>query len=545
MTSDRRTRKGTGGPRGSQLLPLAERTRHLQLLRLGFTMVVLASGVFAQQVVGASLGRLALPTLPYLLLVFGMERLREVRVGRGLKLLGGSLLLDSVYLAWVMYQTGGAASPLRFLIYIQLLGVTLLASYRTGLKIALWHSLLFFIVFYAQAAGVLEPTDATLEQGAPHFRESAVFNVVAFWLVALGTAAFSSLNERELRRRQADLESLATMAAELEDAQDAGAIGSVLLETAREAFGFRRGVVLGAPRGRLVPLARLGPERLSRRGRSPDAVVRRAWERHQAVLVRALDPKADPHLASLLPGARYVAVVPLIADGNPLGALVVENHGRVRSVMERRLLSMLGQVASHGALALRNAWLLEDVQKMAETDPLTGLANRRTFDKVLERELSRARRGGGHLSLVMIDLDHFKAFNDAHGHQAGDEVLRRVGRALLRSARLYDTVARYGGEEFAVILPATTWEDSTSAATRLQVAVSRVSSPSPVTASAGVATFPTGASGAATLIKAADEALYRSKRSGRNRVTRAGRKTLRRDEAAPPPLRAVAAPPSR
>jgi diguanylate cyclase (GGDEF)-like protein len=256
--------------------------------------------------------------------------------------------------------------------------------------------------------------------------------------------------------------------------------------------------------------------------------------------VKALDPKTDPHLASLLPGARYVAVIPLIADGNPLGALVVENHGRVRSVMERRLLSMLGQVASHGALALRNAWLLEDVQRMAETDPLTGLANRRTFDRVLERELSRARRGGGHLSLVMIDLDHFKAFNDAHGHQAGDELLRRVGRALLRSARLYDTVARYGGEEFAVILPATSWEDSASAATRLQVAVSRVSSPSPVTASAGVATFPTGASGAATLIKAADEALYRSKRAGRNRVTRAGRRPTRQESAARPALRAVA-----
>jgi diguanylate cyclase (GGDEF)-like protein len=366
--------------------------------------------------------------------------------------------------------------------------------------------------------------------------------VVAFWLVALGTAAFSSLNERDLRRRQADLQSLATMAADLEDAQDARAIGTVLLETTREAFGFRRGVVLGAPRGRLVPLAHLGPQRLSGRGRSPDAVVRRAWERHEPVLVKALDRKADPHLSALLPGASYVAVVPLIADGNPLGALVVENHGRVRSMMERRLLSMLGQLASHGALALRNAWLLEEVQRMAETDPLTGLANRRTFDKVLERELSRARRGGGELSLVMIDLDHFKAFNDAHGHQAGDDLLRQVARALVRSARDYDTVARYGGEEFAVILPATSWEDSTSAATRLRVAVSRVSSPSPVTASAGVATFPTSAGGAASLIKAADEALYRSKRSGRNRVTRAGGKPTRRGSAASPRLRAVASP---
>jgi len=540
MTIDRGTPLSV--PKVSQLLPLTERTRHLQFLRLGFTVVVLASGLFAQGVVGAPVGRLALPTVLYLLLVLGMERLREVRMGRGLRLLGASLLLDSVYLAWVMYQTGGAASPLRFLIYIQLLGVTLLASYRTGLKIALWHTLLFFMVFYAQAAGILEPTDATVEQGGPLFRESAVFNVVAFWLVALGTAAFSSLNERELRRRQADLESLATMAAQLEDAQDARSIGRVLLETARDSFGFRRGVVLGTPGGRLVPLARLGPEKLSGRGRSPDAVVRQAWERHEAVLVKRLDPKANPHLASLLPAARYVAVVPLIADGNPLGALVVENHGRVRSVIERRLLSMLGQLASHGALALRNAWLLEEIQKMAETDPLTGLANRRTFDKVLERELSRARRGGGELSLVMIDLDHFKAFNDTHGHPAGDELIRQVARALVRSARLYDTVARYGGEEFAVILPATSWEDSTSAATRLRIAVARVRAPSPVTASAGVATFPTGASGAATLIKAADEALYRSKRSGRNRVTRAGRKPVRQAASAPPRLRAVPSP---
>ena len=111
----------------------------------------------------------------------------------------------------------------------------------------MWHSLLFFVVFYAQAAGILEATDAAagITPRSVEFNRVSVFNVLAFWLIAAGTAVFSALNERELRRRKGDLEDLATMAASLEEAAP-GEVATILLESVGDSFGFKRGVVLGS-----------------------------------------------------------------------------------------------------------------------------------------------------------------------------------------------------------------------------------------------------------------------------------------------------------
>jgi diguanylate cyclase (GGDEF)-like protein len=514
--------KGTGA-QPSGLVPLADRTGYMQMLRVALCLVALAAGAFAPRVVGVSLGHVALATIPYLFASLGLEAIRRAGKGRGLMLIGASLLVDGLYLAWMTYLTGGADSPFRFLIYLHLMSVTLLASYRTGLKIALWHSLLFFVVFYAQASGYLEPTEATsmaLAEGASRFREASVFNVMVFWLVALGTAFFSSLNERELRRRRADMEALAAMAAELDETTDPDGIARVLLKTVKEAFGLEPGIVLGVRRGTRSRLVPLDAQESDDAGVGIDAVVKKAWDTREIVLVKELDPTSDPQLATLLPGSRYVVVVPLIAEGHPLGVLAVQNSSRIRSSIELRVVTMLAQLASHAALALRNARLLQEVRQAAETDPLTSLANRRTFDKALEKELSRARRRGDQVSLVMVDIDHFKTFNDTYGHQAGDELLKDVARALTRAARDFDIVARYGGEEFAVILPACSWEDSLPAAERLRKAIAEVRSHATVTASAGVATFPIHAADGAAVIRAADIALYESKKGGRDRVTR-------------------------
>jgi diguanylate cyclase (GGDEF)-like protein len=493
------------------------------LLRVALSLVALASGTFAPGVIGVSIGQVARATVPYLFISLGVERIRRARHGRGLMLIAASLLIDGLFLAWLTYLTGGTESPFRFLIYLHLMSVTLLASYRTGLKVALWHSLLFFVVFYAQAAGFLEPTEATsaaLAEGVARPREASVFNVMVFWLVALGTAFFSSLNERELRRRRTDMEALAAMAAELDQTTDPNEIARILLKTVKEAFGLEPGIVLGVRRGsrsRLVPLDADEPDD----GRvGIDSVVRKAWDTREIVLVKDLDPASDPQLARFLPRSRFVVVVPLIAEGHPLGVLAVENSSRTRSTIELRVVTMLAQLASHAALALRNARLLQEVRQMAATDPLTSLANRRTFDQALVKELSRARRHGDQVSLVMLDIDHFKAFNDTYGHQAGDELLKDVAQALIRAARDFDVVARYGGEEFAVLLPSCSWEDSLPAAERLRQAVSTVRSRTAITASAGVSTFPAHASDGAALIRTADIALYESKKAGRDTVTR-------------------------
>jgi two-component system, cell cycle response regulator len=521
-----------------EVVSLAERMGYLQALRVAFAAAVLVATLLGTRVVGATLQNLLPITAGYLLLSATSEGLRRLGKGRGLTVIGGMLLIDGLYLAWVMYSTGGTQSPLRFLVYLHLIAVTLLASYRTGLKVTLWHTLLFFVVYYAQAAEILDPKEqvGALPGTGSGFQRLSVFNVMAFWMVALGTAAFSALNERELRRRKVDVEALAAMASKLEsEAPTPQEIAQTLLSEIGESFGFKRGVVLAGASGDLQLLAFSGPGEAPSDPGSEDPVIADAFRARSPLLRKQFDGDVDKRLATLMPMARNVVVVPLFAEGNPIGVLAAEYPQKTGRI-ERRIVAMLSQFAAHASLALRNAWLLQQVQKMADTDALTGVANRRMFEETLARELSRSMRNGEQVTLMMIDVDHFKKFNDEYGHLAGDAILRGVGRKLVEGSRDFDTPARYGGEEFAVILPSCSSRESLAVTERLRKSISAIEAPSKVTASAGVATFPIHASDPDSLIKAADEALYESKRSGRDRVTRSRRRaskpavSLRTDE---------------
>jgi diguanylate cyclase (GGDEF)-like protein len=167
----------------------------------------------------------------------------------------------------------------------------------------------------------------------------------------------------------------------------------------------------------------------------------------------------------------------------------------------------------------------EILEKLALTDPLTGLANRRAFEEALGAELARAARHGRPASLVYVDLDHFKAVNDTHGHACGDEVLQGFARVLRRSCRRGDLPARVGGEEFAVLLPGTGRVPATLVAERIRRTTEAHplgrAADVPVTVSVGLTSTEGRPSlpGAAELLGAADEALYRAKAEGRNRVT--------------------------
>lgn len=157
---------------------------------------------------------------------------------------------------------------------------------------------------------------------------------------------------------------------------------------------------------------------------------------------------------------------------------------------------------------------------LAMTDPLTGLANRRALETALESALLRAKRHDWDLSVILLDVDHFKGFNDGYGHELGDEVLRAVARVLRSALRAGDVAGRYGGEEFLVVLPEADWADAVRTAERIRSAVSRLELPlPPVTISLGVATLGNRSASAAALVAEADQALYVSKRSGRDRVT--------------------------
>lgn len=166
----------------------------------------------------------------------------------------------------------------------------------------------------------------------------------------------------------------------------------------------------------------------------------------------------------------------------------------------------------------------ERLKQLSNTDPLTLIYNRRYMMSALEKELQRAERKGSHLSLVLIDIDHFKSVNDRYGHQGGDQVLVSLAALTQSDLRSYDFAARYGGEEFILTLPETTHPDALTTAERLRAAIQEHTYTGPIkglktTASMGVATYPAeGISSVDSLIRAADEAMYRAKVAGRNRV---------------------------
>lgn len=190
----------------------------------------------------------------------------------------------------------------------------------------------------------------------------------------------------------------------------------------------------------------------------------------------------------------------------------------------RASVSLVAAVAEQIALGLANLSLRAALQARSVRDPLTNLYNRRYLDETLARELSRTERAGGELSFMMLDIDHFKSFNDTFGHEAGDAALRQVARILQTTMRADDVVCRYGGEEFAIVMVGTDTDDAATRAQRIRQALAdhpfeHHGAPlGAVTVSIGVASFPTHANAARRLVRAADQALFEAKRSGRDRV---------------------------
>jgi diguanylate cyclase (GGDEF)-like protein len=198
--------------------------------------------------------------------------------------------------------------------------------------------------------------------------------------------------------------------------------------------------------------------------------------------------------------------------------------------VDTRVRTMLKKREVFRALEQANEELRRANERMAhlvQSDEKTGLCNYRHFRERLEDEFKRARRYDNFLTLVMLDLDHFKGVNDRHGHVAGDEVLREFGRIMIRSARETDLIARYGGEEFAILLPQTAAIHGQRLADRIRHATQEALFHAPegraairITVSAGVATYPINDRilTAEDLVRTADDALYRAKESGRNRT---------------------------
>jgi diguanylate cyclase (GGDEF)-like protein/PAS domain S-box-containing protein len=258
-----------------------------------------------------------------------------------------------------------------------------------------------------------------------------------------------------------------------------------------------------------------GELRLSRHGSLPG----RALELGEAVWVQdySLDDAFPRAQAARRAGLHAAIAVPVLREQEGIG--VIEFFASEPRVHDRSISGALATVGAQvgellGVLEERQA-LLTSLARLALTDQLTGLPNRRAWEEALQRELARADRHGHPVCVAVIDLDEFKRFNDEHGHQAGDAMLSEAARAWQSQLRASDLLARYGGEEFAAVVPAWPLETAVAVVERL-----RLATPAGLTASAGVASWNRQET-AMELFARADAALYEAKQSGRNRTVAA------------------------
>ncbi|MGY4644931.1 GGDEF domain-containing protein [Cellulomonas sp. URHB0016] len=507
-TDDTGSRADVGG----EIVPLAERARALAVLRVVITVAVL--GLAAA---GGSLHvRDALVVaVPYLVItsLLGLA-VYLPRRSLGIRAFGFALLLDGAYLQNLL-QKDGHGFAVQFAIAAFLVAVTLLGSFRTGIKIAVWSSILLVIGHQAQvngliAAGSGRPTDLAL-----------VSDLVLMWIVVVTAATAASINERELRRRRYDAEVLRRLATVQHRSETPGdVLGTLVTFIHHELDAGRVLLCRDAPAG-LEVLHGLGLSEV------PDDTAQHAAESAllrlvtsaDPVLVLRMDPARDAWLAGHLPGASKLVAVHLTTGGEPVYLVLELKVGGTR--VERRVVDTLEQAAATTALALSRAELLVQARRSASTDGLTGAWNRRTFDAELTANVQHARQASVPVSLIMVDVDHFKKVNDDHGHQVGDEVLVLVAHTLAATLHALDDVGmayRYGGEEFSVLLPGADASTAAAVGEHLRAAIANLQGPVPVTASFGVAAFGRAAHDEAGLVLHADAALLQAKQRGRNQV---------------------------
>lgn len=380
----------------AELLSITERARHLAGLRIGLAAVVTFITLMSLEEAAVAVATSTAAFLLLSLLAAAIVR----RGGRAaVPVLQGSLMVDGLYLATVIAQTGGTAAAIQLLPYVHVVGVTLLCSYRTGLKLALWHTLLLLLVIEAGRSGVLHGRVAAGIEA--NIEDVAVYTIAGLWVFALGTAWFSAASERQLRRQKYDLARLSAMVARMDTDPEASEIAPVLLEELCSTFGFTRGVVLASPRDDLELLASVGIESPTDVAIGVDQSASRAWEERASQLVRAIDPETDPRLASLIPGARNVLVVPLLRGRRQgLGVVVVE-RGAEHPTIRRWVIAMVEQFAEHAALALHNAWLTEERESQLRT--IQGLEQQlRAHNEELEAKVAERT---GELRTVIRNLE--------------------------------------------------------------------------------------------------------------------------------------------
>jgi two-component system cell cycle response regulator len=499
---------------GGDVVPLSYRVTTLSIVRVLIGAALLASA--------AANGRLDRPSdvlwpLGYLLtaglLSAGVLLINHRATAVGV--LGLVLCLDGAALQWVHHQVGEVV-PVELAIGTFLAAACLLASFRTGLKLVIWQSILIGIEDQGIRSGLFHPPPG-------HRQAEVVSELILLWVLVLVVSVAASVSERELRRRRYDAESVQVFASALHQDDEPLLVLRRTIRFVVEELDAGRVLVCARHSGRLTLLAGHGldgvvPDRaqLEASATARSNLLSVVDQPGEPALLLILDPYRDRWLAALLPGARRLVVLPLGPDASSEPTwLVFEHRGPSGIRVERRVLATVGQVSAVAALALSRAVLFQQTRSRATTDALTQLPNRRTFD---ERFASLAgRRPALGFAILFVDVDLFKAVNDTHGHQVGDRLLQAVAAELAAAAPPGALVARYGGEEFVVLLPGTETALAMQVAEELRVAVAAIRDPVPITASFGVAVS-SGGVGSEAALPAADAALYRAKQAGRNMV---------------------------
>ncbi len=342
-------------------------------------------------------------------------------------------------------------------------------------------------------------------------------------VVAVENARSLAVRDRMLHELQALLEISRAGAVEHDEGELASLVGEIVLRTSRaDCAVISRWDESSALLEVLAQAGHLaGPVDRSRIDLTGLPRLRQVLLDGTPHLVRSRSSHVDSGAQSLLQrmGARQVLMLPLVAGGRTIGLLelYLATEDRVFTAHE---VEVYGTMASHAAAALQNVRLMGQLREAADMDQLTAVHNNRYLRSRLNQEVARATRSDRPLSVLLLDLDGFKAINDQHGHADGDRVLQNVAATLRLAVRANDIVARYGGDEFVVVMPETDLPAARQVAERVVSSIRAVRHPlsdgseGSVACSVGLALFPTDGRTAGRLLRSADAAMYQVKRGG-------------------------------